>query len=124
LRSSFRGGPMPPDIRDAFERLAQLRAEGASISDAELAAFRAVTTERVSRQAERVMSELDERFRIDGHAETLSATEDDDWLKLQSLLKECDAPSIGDLAPEIADRWARQMAAHARRRGATANSFG
>jgi hypothetical protein len=123
LRNSFQGGPMPPDIRDAFERLAQLRAECATLSEAQVAAFRAVTAEQVSRQAERVMTELDERFRIDGHAETQSATEDDDWMKLKSLLKECDAPSIGDLAPEIADRWARQMAAHARRRGTTADSL-
>jgi len=123
LRNAFGGGPMPPDIRDAFERLEQLRAEGAGVSDAEVAAFRALTAEQVSRQAERVMAQVDERARIDGHAETLSATEDDDWVKLRWLLEECDAPSIGDLPPEIADRWARHIAAHARRRGATAESL-
>jgi hypothetical protein len=85
LRNAFQSGPMPPDVRDAFERLANLRAEAAEVSDAEVAAFRSLTEAQVERQADRGMAELDERRRIEGHAETLSATEDD-WVKLQGLL--------------------------------------
>jgi hypothetical protein len=87
---------MPPDVRGAFERLARLGVEAAKVPDAEVAAFRALTDWQVSRQADRVMAELDERFRIEGHAETLSAT-DDDWVKLHGLLEECEASSIGKL---------------------------
>jgi hypothetical protein len=123
LRNPFQDGPMPPDVCDAFERLEHLRAKAAEVLDAEVAAFRSLTDEQVVREADRVMADLDERRRIEGHAETLSATEDDDWVKLHGFLNECDASSIRDLRPEIADQRARRMAVHARRRGATADSF-
>ncbi len=67
-----RGGAMPADVRNMFDRLERLRVEGAKVSKADVAAFRALTAEHVSRQAHRVIAQLHERARIDGQAETLT----------------------------------------------------
>jgi hypothetical protein len=115
---------MPPDVRVAFDRLKQLQAEAAQVSNAEAERFRAFAAEDVSREAPRVMAELEERARINGYAEALTATEDDDWVKLEWILEHEGAASIGGPPAPMADRWSRQMAAHARRRTSAHDSVG
>jgi hypothetical protein len=79
--------------------------------------FRALTFEQVSAHAEEVDARLPEEARTKGHAETVTGTEDSDWLKLRVIMDVQGAEKLADLRPETANEWAERMSAHARIRG-------
>jgi hypothetical protein len=93
--------------------------ESRLVSDAEANQVRALTAAEVSREAARMLRELDERFRIHGFAAVETATEDNDWVTLDRALREEGAASVGALPHPQAEYWVRRMAAHARRRRVT-----
>jgi hypothetical protein len=75
--------------------------------------FQSLTFEDVGAKAE----EIDRRYREEaarvGVAATLQGTEDDDWLKLHTLMRTLGARRVQDLGAEEAQRWAERMARHA-----------
>ena len=56
------------------------------------------------------------RGRSTACAETVTGSEDDDWIKLRFLMELEGAQKLADLHPDMAHRWPERMATHERLR--------
>jgi hypothetical protein len=107
------GGPVPQVFVAADERRRRLREAEAQLSEAEIERFRVLTADDVRARAKEVEQALRARAARSGYAGTKMDTEDDDWLKLHFHLEYVRAGHLHELPPEVAERWARRLAAHA-----------
>ncbi len=67
---------------------------------------RTLTFDEVNARAEEIEARPEAEARARGHAATIPGSEDDDWLKLRTVMEHSGAKSLTDMHPDDAKKWA------------------
>jgi|tagenome__1003787_1003787.scaffolds.fasta_scaffold20956803_1 hypothetical protein len=109
------------ELTDLFEscrrRQDALRRLMATVPANRVERYRSMSYQEVARRAAGVEASLSAVAREHGGAATVTATEEDDWLKLRREMEDEGWASVGEMAFGRGDEWALRLAAHEASRG-------